>query len=184
MIRTEMILMILAGIILGTIILGENSVNETTSQTLVTSQEGISAASIANSYIDKASSAALAFDQYTISNSVSPTQADSISQLAHLSTPGRDAGETSQSQFNDVDDYNGLDTVVNVADVGNFHVRCDVHYYDPSTDKITSAKTWFKKFTVTVTDTIPGSTNHQFQFNGQKAEIQKSLILSYYNFLM
>lgn len=184
MIRSEMILLILAGMLLGAIILGESSVNETTSDTLVTSQEGINAVSIANSFIDKASSAAIAFDQYTISNSVNPTQADSSNQLVHLSTLGPDAGETTQSKFNDVDDFNGLDTIVAVADVGSFHVHCAVNYYDPATGNITIAKTWSKMFTVTVTDTIPGSGTHYLQFNGQRAEIKKTLILSYYNFLM
>ena len=183
MIRAEMILLILAGIILGAIMLGENSANETTSDTLVTSQEGINAVSIANSYVDKVSSASIAFDQWTIANSVAPTSADSAAELSNLTALHPDAGETYQNQFNDVDDFNGLDTIVTVADVGNFHVHCDVQYYDPATDNVTSAKTWFKRFTVTVTDTIPGSSMHLFQFNGQMAQIKKSVILSYYKFL-
>ena len=183
MIRAEMLLLILGGVILGAIILSEGSANQTTSDTLVTSQQGINAVSIANSFINKASSASLAFDQYTISNSVSPTPADSVAQLSNLSVPRPDAGETYQNQFNDIDDFNGLDTIVTVADVGSFHVHCDVNYYDPSTDNITLAKTWFKRFTVTVTDTIPGTSTHLLQFNGQQAEIKKSLILGYYKFL-
>jgi hypothetical protein len=114
---------------------------------------------------------------------VRPNQSDSTGALQHLSTPGRDAGETSQALFDDVDDFDGLDTMITVSSIGSFHVHMNVTYYDPAAGSPTLSKTWFKQFVVSVTDTVPGSTMHNFQFNGQQAHIQKNVILSYYKFL-
>jgi len=181
--RFEMMYLILAGIILGSLIIGENGANETTAETLTTSQLGLNAVAIANSFIERATSTTLAFDEYTIGNPVRPNQSDSTGGLDKLSTPGRDAGEMSQALYDDVDDFNGMDTMITVSSIGNFHVHTSVTYYDPAAGSPTLTKTWFKQFVVSVADTVPGSTTHNFQFNGQQARIQKNVILSYYKFL-
>lgn len=187
MVRFEMMFLILAGLLLATLILTEHGGNLSTDDTVLTSKLGLNAVSIANSYIEKVTSNSLYFDEYTRSHSIQPrvvSPADSATLLANLSTTmGKDAGETTVSTFNDVDDFNNYDDTVGVAGVGLFHIRCSVRYYDPASGSETVAKTWFKLFTVVVTDTIPGSSIHYLQFHGEPAEIHKSVVLSYFNFL-
>jgi hypothetical protein len=182
-----MIFVILAGVFLGTLILNENRSNMSTSDTLVDSQLGINAVSIANSYIERISTPSLAFDEYLLSNAVQPSSTDSLAKLSLLTVvPGRESGETSQSLYDDVDDFNGLDTMVTVSRVGSFHVLCRVEYYDPATGSVPGVgnNTWYKRATVMVTDTVPGSTYHNFKFkDDQKSEIRRQLVVSYFKFL-
>jgi hypothetical protein len=158
-----------------------------TDETVLTSKIGLNAVSIANSYIENVTKNSLYFDEYTRSHSIQPriaSPADSANLLLNLSTSlGREAGETTLATFNDVDDFNNYDDTVGVNGVGLFHVRCFVRYYDPAAGSETASKTWFKLFTVVVTDTIPGSDVHYLQFHGEQAAIRKSVVLSYFNFL-
>ena len=187
MIRFEMMFLIFAGALLATLMLTENTGNMSTEETVLTSKIGLNAISVANSFIERVTSNTLYFDEFTRSNSVQPrptSPTDSAALLANLSSPlGPDAGETSPGTFEDVDDYNNYNDTVMVAGVGVFHVICSVKYYDPSLDSTTSSKTWFKIFTVAVTDTIPGSESHYLQIQGQQIAIRRSVIVSYYNFL-
>lgn len=184
MIRFEMIFVILAGIFLGTLILNENTTNMSTSETLIDSQLGLNAVSVANSFVEQISSPALAYDEYLLSNPPAPTPADSLARLPLLTTLlGHEAGETAQSLYDDVDDFNGLDTMIVVTSVGNFRVRCSVRYFDPRLGVVVTTPRWFKQVTLTVCDTVPGSTLHYFQFNGEKAEIRKQFLVSYFKFL-
>jgi hypothetical protein len=187
MVRFEMIFLIFAGALLATLMLTENTGNMSTEETILTSKVGLNAISVANSYIERVTSNSLYFDEYTVSNSVQPrtsSPADSGAVLANLSgLLGPDPGENSLRTFEDVDDYNNYDDTVSVAGVGLFHVLCTVQYYDPSTDTASLSKTWYKIFTVAVTDTVPGSDSHYLQVQGQQLAIRRSVILSYYNFL-
>ena len=183
--RFEMIFVILAGIFLGTLILNENRNNASSSDTLLDTQYGINAVSIANSYVEKISNPALAFDEYTISNAAQPTSADSSAKLPLLSSVMvRETGEVYQGQYDDVDDYNGLDTMVVVSGLGNFHVRIAVRYFDPIYLIPSSDHQWAKEVTVTVTDTVPGSPNlHYLQFNGVQSSVMKKFMVGYFKFL-
>ncbi|MEW6510226.1 MAG: hypothetical protein AB1428_04640 [Bacteroidota bacterium] len=184
MIRFEMIFVIVAGVFLGTLILNENTTNMSTSETLTVSQLGINANAVANATIDRITSPALAFDEYLLSNAAKPTSADSAAKLPLLTTiMGRETGEVSQSQYDDVDDFNGLDTMVTVNGVGNFRIRCVVRYYDPPTASAVFSPRWFKLVQVTVCDTVPGSTTHYFQFDGQRADLTRRCVVSYFKFL-
>ena len=92
MIRFEMIFVILAGIFLGTLILNENSTNMTTSETLVASQLGINAVSIANSYVERATLPSLAFDEAMLTTAAQPNSIDSAAKILLLTTIlGREA---------------------------------------------------------------------------------------------
>jgi hypothetical protein len=160
MIRFEMIFVILAGIFLGTLILNENTTNMSTSETLIDSQLGLNAVSVANSFVEQISSPSLAYDEYLLSNPPAPTPADSLARLPLLTTLlGHEAGETAQSLYDDVDDF------------------------DPALAVVVTKPRWFKQVTLTVCDTVPGSTLHYFQFNGQKAEVRKQFLVSYFKFL-
>jgi hypothetical protein len=184
MIRFEMMLLILAGLLLNRIMLSEKAVDMTNQENLLPVRLGVAAVSVANSYIDRVTGSALSFDEFTTANAVEPLSSDSVAKLPSLSASlGRDAGEVNQSQFDDIDDYNGLDTMITVQDVGNFRVRCTLRYFDPTADSTTTSKTWCKQFSVSVTDTIPGSNKSYFVFNGTKAEVKKVVVLSYQRFL-
>lgn len=187
MVRFEMMFLIFAGVLLAMLILTENAGNMSSDETILTSKIGLNAISVANSYIEKATSNSLYFDEYTRTHSVQPrptSPSDSAALLANLTgTPGRDPGETSIGTFDDIDDFNGYNDTVSVAGVGLFHVICSVQFYNPSTDTTSSLKTWYKLFTVSVTDTIPGSENHYLQIQGQQVAIRRSVVVSYYNFL-
>ena len=187
MVRFEMMFLILAGTLLSMLILTENSGNMSTEETILTSKIGLNAISVANSFIEKVTSSSLYFDEYTRTHAVQPrptSPADSANLLANLSSPlGPDAGETSIPAFDDVDDYNNYSDTIRVNGVGLFHVVCTVKYYDPLADTTTSSRTWYKAFTVAVTDTVPGSDTHYLQIQGQQIAIRRSVILSYYNFL-
>jgi hypothetical protein len=184
MIRFEMIFVILAGVFLGTLILNENTTNISTSETLVVSQLGINATSVANAYLDRIASPSLAFDENLLATAAQPNRTDSTAKLALLTTIlGRETGEVSQSQFDDVDDFNGLDTMVVLSGVGNFRVRCAVRYFDPAAGAPVFLPTWFKMVQVTVCDTIPGSNVHMFQFDGRRADLIERSVISYFKFL-
>jgi hypothetical protein len=179
--------MIFAGGLLGLLTLSQNAGNLSSFETISATKIGLNAVSTANSYIERATRPNLGFDDYTVGNAVQPRAilgTDSLSKLALLSTTlGREAGETAQSLYDDVDDYNGLDTMIVVEGLCNFHVVCSVRYYNPVTNTTTSLRTWFKQVTVTVTDTIPGTMRHQFQFNGTPAVITRSAVIGYYHFI-
>ncbi len=184
MIRFEMIFVILAGVFLGTLILNENTTNMSTSETLVVSQFGINATSIANSYLDRISSPTLAFDEYLLGAAAQPNRVDSLAKLGFLTTIlGRETGEVAQSLYDDVDDFNGLDTMVVVTGVGNFRVRCAVRYYDPVAGAPVFTPTWYKLVQVTVCDTVPGTNTHHFQFDGLRADLVERTVISYFKFL-
>jgi len=182
-----MLFLIIAGVLLATLIVTENEGNRSTEETVLTSKIGLNAVSIANSYLEKVTSSSLYFDEYTRSHSAQPrptNPSDSALVLASLSTTlGPDAGETSPAIFDDVDDYNGYSDTVGVQGVGEFHVLCSVQYYDPLGDTATPSKTWYKIFSVAVTDTVPGTDIHYLQIQGQQIAIRRSVILSYFNFL-
>lgn len=182
-----MIFLIVAGTLLAMLILTENTGNMSTEETILTSKIGLNAISIANSYIERVTSNSLYFDEYTRTHSIQPRRTspgDTTNLLANLSSPlGPESGEFSPNMYDDVDDYNNYDDTVQVADVGLFHVQCDVRYYNPAADAATASKSWYKIFTVTVTDTVPGSSVHYLQIQGEQLAIHRSVILSYYNFL-
>jgi len=187
LVRFEMMFLIFAGVLLSILILTENTGNISSDETILTSKTGLNAISVANSYIEKVTSSSIYFDEFTRTHSVQPRPAspsDSAALLASLSsTLGPDYGETSINTFDDVDDFNNYNDTVSVAGVGLFHVICTVQYYDPSADTTTSSKTWYKLFTVAVTDTVPGSDIHYLQVQGRQVAIHRSVVLSYYNFL-
>jgi len=187
MVRFEMIFLIIAGVLLSFLILTENTGNISSEETILTSKIGLNAISVANSFTEKVTSNSLYFDEYTRTHSVQPSPTspfDSAALLANLSgILGPEPGETLIGTFDDVDDFNRFNDTVSVAGVGLFHVVCSVQYYDPSADTTTSVKTWYKLFTVAVTDTVPGSDIHYLQVQGQQVSIRRSVVLSYYNFL-
>jgi hypothetical protein len=103
-----MMLLILAGLLLNRIMLSEKAADMTNQENMLAVRLGVSAVSVANSYINRVTGSALSFDEFTTTNAVEPLNSDSLAKLPSLSASlGRDAGEVTQSQFDDIDDYDG-----------------------------------------------------------------------------
>jgi len=114
------------------------------------SKLGVLATSIATSLIEEASKKA--FD--------AASSEDAVLDLSELTSPsglGPNSTETPET-FNDFDDYNGytkLDTVNSI----DFKIACTVNYVDPTNlDGFTTAKTWHKKMTVSITSSLISDT--------------------------
>jgi len=135
----------LGGILLvSLIVLQVNTGFVNTSSNLLDNKLNILAISLGSSIIEEASGKA--FDANTISDAVSSTNdLTSPNSLGHNSTE-------SYPNFNDFDDYDGLDITNTSMPSAEFNIKCDVSYVNPNDpDHVSSTATWNKKITVYVT---------------------------------
>lgn len=110
-------------------------------------QATVAAISLAQATIDEIQRKS--YDQNTISRRVY-----NASDFTPVNSLGPDAGETSRSLFNDVDDYNGYTSSVSAPTVSNFTLVCKIEYVtesDPNT--VATTQTFYKRITVTVQNT-------------------------------
>jgi len=132
-------------ILLSFLILRINNTFLQTNTTLYTTKFEVLGYSVAQSMIQEIER--LDFDQNTVSAAIS----DSTKLSATL---GPDAGETTFTTFNDIDDYDGYtrtDTIPAKNGVV-FNIKCIVDYVGANTpDVISLTPTWQKRITVYVT---------------------------------
>lgn len=108
----------------------------------------ITAASIGQSMIDKILTKS--FDQKTVSHSY--TVPDSLTSVGLL---GPDAGETSVTSYNDIDDYKNYVQLDTLSVLGVFRTKIDINYAQKFNPDITSnARTFTKRIDVFVTNTF------------------------------
>jgi hypothetical protein len=116
------------------------------SDTEVYNESLITGTGLGQSLIDEISTRA--FDAKTVTKNC--TQADSLTSPGAL---GPEAGESSSTQFNDVDDYKNfvrLDTMV----MGVFRTRVNVNYTSKmSPNTISATRTFTKRIDVYITNT-------------------------------
>jgi hypothetical protein len=189
----EMVFIMVAGMVLTTIVLGQADSSTSFEDTVTTSQWGTNAIAIADQYLEKASSPSLSFDQGVINQLIDPTATDATAKLSLLSsTLGRESGEVTENQFNDIDDYNNFVTVVkepfglDTTRMVSFAVYCRVSYYNPVTGAPCASPTWHKQISVTVRDTVEGSTKRvlaSISQLGNPAQLTKSRVVSFWRFL-
>jgi hypothetical protein len=129
----------------------------------------IMATSIGISAIERATG--LAFDENTVNADVSA--ATSCTPLASL---GPDIGETSDSTYDDFDDYNNLNKVINpdgasTMQTAEFRLRGRVQYVQMSGDSVVNSvgQTYHKLLTVRVwsksmTDTLTFQTIYSYWY--------------------
>jgi hypothetical protein len=160
---------VMAMFLLGTIILNTNSNLLTNEQTVMDSEFGVAAISLATSLVEEAQGKM--FDEASVDSGVTD-----VSQLATAASLGKDANElyryagsdTTMSDFDDLDDFNNF-SIEFVNDTtkpliaqyrgeskgfrADYFVRSKVEYVTATTSAITptSSKTWHKLLTVTVT---------------------------------
>jgi hypothetical protein len=162
----QMLLAGLATVLLGTTILSLNRSSIQHGSILQQTEVGVYGVSIATSIVEEAQG--MAFDEKTVDDAVTNTSGLS-------SSLGPETGETtspvSTSNFDDFDDFNGLDQDLNVQGVDRFRVRASVVYINPATpNSAASGRTWHKRLNVVVTSTASHDT------------IRTSFIFSYFNF--
>jgi hypothetical protein len=141
-------LMITVGalMLLSLVILRVNNSFLSTSTVLLNSKFGVLAVSLGTSIIEEANSKA--FDEVTDTVSIS-----SVSSLSAVTSLGPESGEV-YPNYNDFDDFNGYTRTTagdSTFQSAVFNVNCNVRYILPSDPNVsTSAKTWHKRITVTV----------------------------------
>ncbi len=139
----QMMITIGALMLLSIVILRVNIGNLNTNEVLIESKVEILATSLANSIIEEAFTKE--FDENTLS-----TPAELLSNLTPA-TSLKPEGET-YPNFDDMDDFNGLDIFKDIPGGDNYEIICTVEYVDPANPEIASAiRTWNKKITVKVT---------------------------------
>ena len=171
--NTGQTLITIGAIILLSVVLLRINTNFLTTQTVLSNTRGeVMAISLATSTMEKASS--LSFDAKSDTNSVVSTN-----QLTPYSDLGPEAGETSDTLFNDFDDYNGFSRQDTLAS-GVYTTICKVEYVNPlAPDDPVNNETWHKKLTVKVT----GNTMIQDWNTMVQDTITFSSIFSYWFFL-
>jgi hypothetical protein len=118
-------------------------------RTLVQSKAGLTATTIATSYIERAQN--MSFDSATVGFSV-----DTIKQDPTLLTGpdalGREAGEDSLNLFNDFDDFNGYEENFVLPDgTETYKVKFAVYYVDPDNIEVKSTvRTFIKQMDISV----------------------------------
>jgi hypothetical protein len=104
----------------------------------------IAASSVAQSMIEEIQQKA--FDENTVSKSVL-NDAD----LTDLSNLGTDTGELSNTQFDDIDDYNGYVTEDSLENIGKFQVSVEVNYrINMHTDQLSIKPSFVKLISISV----------------------------------
>jgi hypothetical protein len=104
----------------------------------------IAASSVAQSMIEEIQQKA--FDENTVSKSVL-----NDAELSGLSNLGPDTGELNNTQFDDIDDYNGYVTEDSLENIGKFQVSVKVNYrINMHTDQLSSKPSFVKVITVSV----------------------------------
>lgn len=146
----QSLLSALAMALLGTIVLGVNTNTADNGSVIERTEFEIMGTSIGISTIERATG--LAYDESTVNADVST--AASCTPLASL---GPDFGETSDSTFDDFDDYNNMTKTVNsdgssTLRTAEFHVLGKVQYVQMSGDTVVASvgQTYHKLLTVTV----------------------------------
>lgn len=178
MVKMEMFFVIFGFMILGTFILNENKRNIMSNELLTYMHFANNAIAIADSYIEKING--LVFDEEVTKNQIRPDDFNEKIKLS--STLGKDANETNENTFDDVDDYNGYKQIVSVPKVGNFVVDITVHYFNTTNFQTTSSKEFYKLAVIRVRDTTAGSNVYYMGDETKKYEIRKEIVLSHHYF--
>jgi hypothetical protein len=144
----QTLLTIMAMVLMGRLIIGTNAAVVNTGSIKDMAEYRITATSLGTSAIESASS--LAFDQASVDTFITVDRINELTQADHL---GPEAGETTQTTFNDVDDYNNFSRIDTIPNSAIFKTAVFVSYVTISGNTITTttSKTFNKQITVYVT---------------------------------
>lgn len=156
---SSQILLILAALmILGTITISANKKMLNAGDTVLNSEAVITGTAIGQAEIERIT--VLRFDQKL----PPPLTTDSVSALTPPDDLGPDSGEdpANAATFNDIDDYNGYVDSVNTPRFGYYKRTCSVYYVtadDP--DQNAETQTFIKRIDVQVSSPYIDTPNHE-----------------------
>lgn len=139
-------LTIMALVLMGRLILTVNRTTLDTGFTKDLSEYRITGTSLGTSMLEKASN--LAFDETTVEAQISLT-----SSLTASASMGPDAGETTETLYDDIDDYNNYTITEAISGSAIFKTKVTVQYVQVASNVITttSTKTFSKLLSVDIT---------------------------------
>ncbi len=171
----QTILTICSFVFLTTILTNFYNLVSSTGDEIAAGQDGILATTISTSYLELAQG--LSFDDVTDSSDVAIANPSALTSPASL---GPDcAAEDSIQNFNDFDDFNGLQVEKQPeGSTKRFTTRFAVHYVDPdNVSNISSSKTFVKRLDLVTWRSFPvaGPTE-------RVDTLKTSLVLGYFHF--
>lgn len=175
----QTLLTIMALMLMGRLILNVNRTTLEAGSTKDVAEYRIAATSLGTSLLEFAND--LAFDEATVDTFLTTSEIASLTAAASF---GPDAGESSYSQFDDIDDYHGYVKVDTVPNSAIFYTTAVVQYLNvvpPSTVATTTAKKWNKQITIYVTS--PFMVDYQIDPTNPKPDTLKfTSVFSYWYF--
>ena len=145
----QTLLTIMALMLMGRLILTVNRTTLEAGSSKDIAEYRIAATSLGTSLLENAKD--LAFDEATVDTFLTTTQSSSLTAAASF---GPDAGESSYTSFDDIDDYNGYVKIDTIPNSAIFYTTARVEYLNvspPSTVTVTTTKSWNKQITIYVT---------------------------------
>lgn len=173
----QTLLTIMALMLMGRLILTINRTILDTGSTKDIAEYRITATSLGTSLLENATY--LAFDEATVDTFLTSTQVSSLTPAASF---GADAGESSYTQFDDIDDYHNYVKIDTIPNSAIFYTKANVSYLSvtpPSTMATSTTKSFNKLITVYVTS--PYMVNYNLDVPTQDTLVFQS-IFSYWYF--
>ena len=142
----QTLLTIMGLILMGRLILSINRTTLDTGFTKDMSEYRITGTSLGTSMLEKASN--LAFDEQSVDAEIL-----AVSSFTANASLGKDAGETTEATFDDIDDYNNYVSIDTLSTSATFKSRVTVQYISVASNVITVSATqqYMKMLTVDVT---------------------------------
>lgn len=133
-------------ILMGRLILSINTTTLDVGFTKDMSEYRITGTSLGTSMLEKASN--LAFDENSVEAAIAAT-----SGFKAVASLGKDAGETTESTFDDIDDYHNYTSTDTLSSSATFRTKGKVEYVSIISNVITvsATQTYAKRLTVEVT---------------------------------
>ena len=134
--------------LLGILILNTNKANSISSDQIYNNEAVIAGTGAGQTLINQILSKA--FDEKTVTSAVTK-----ISDLTPAAKLGKDTGENSITEFNDVDDYDSYSDTETIGRLGDFDIKISVYYVTyNSPDVKSSTATFLKRIDVAVTNSL------------------------------
>lgn len=171
----QTILTIASFVFLTTILTNFYALVSSTGDEIAAGQDGILATTISTSYLELAQG--LSFDEVTDSSNIAIANPSVLTSPAALGP--ETAAEDSIQNFDDFDDFNGLQVVKQPeGSTKKFTTRFAVHYVDPNNvTTISSVKTFVKRLDLVTWRSYPAAGP-----NERVDTLKTSLVLGYFHF--
>jgi hypothetical protein len=160
----QMMLTIMACVLLGRTILSINTTTLMAGSTKDMAEYRITGTSLGTSLLEQANN--LSFDEVTVGSDVT-----TLTSLTSNSLLGKDAGEVTVHDFDDIDDYNNYEKIDTLTNSAIFKTKVTVQYVYVNSNVITvsTSQQWSKRISVTVSsafleDTLKFNSIYSYWF--------------------